>query len=228
MNMIHRFSSFFDRASRSVVVDSRTLTHDSVVVGYNKFASECKPPPRSRGYLRERYTSLRTRSSSAATYDVMKFVRLMTASLTSAIPMLVCETLILLSDAGLQCQVQLAPTDGLDKQLMRSFLMRETIFICEIDQGQGQPTGKIDGGAELIDVTLSENDGDLNSTLPTSFLDVKHTGGGEGSSLHRLRSDKQGHAKLGRFWCMLNGHGRHCTMIARLNGRLIDGLAVRR
>ncbi len=63
----------------------------------------------------------------------MKFVRLMTVSLTSAIHVSVCETLVLLSDAGLQRQVQLAPTDGLDKQLMGSLLMRETLFICEID-----------------------------------------------------------------------------------------------
>jgi hypothetical protein len=81
--------------------------------------------------------------------------------------------LILLRDAGLQCQVQFAPTDGLDKHLMCSRLMRETIFFHEIHEGQSQPTGKIDIGAELMDVTLGEHDRNLNSTLPTPFLDVK-------------------------------------------------------
>jgi len=144
------------------------------------------------------------------------------------VPCFVFETLVLLSDAGLQRQVQLAPTDCLDKQLMSPRLMREANFIREIDKGQGQPTGKINVLAESINLTLGENDGDLNSALPTSFLDVKYTGGSEGSSLHRLRSDKQGYAELGRLWCLLNGHGAHCSMTTDLNGRLIDGFVPRR
>jgi hypothetical protein len=51
--------------------------------------------------------------------------------------------------------------------------MRETIFFQEIHESQSQPTGKIDIAAELIDVTLGERDSNLNSTLPTPFLDVK-------------------------------------------------------
>ena len=102
----------------------------------------------------------------------------------------VSETLVLLSDAGLQRQVQLAPADCLDKQLMGSFLMRWTIFFREIDQGQGQPAGEINVSAEPIDLILGEIDGDLDSALPTPFLDVKYTGVTEGSSLYWLRSDK--------------------------------------
>jgi len=83
-------------------------------------------------------------------------------------------------------------------------------------------------GAERINLTLGDNDGDLDSALPTPFLDVKYTGGGEGSSLHWLRSDKQGHAELGRLWCMLNCHGAHCSMTTDPTGRLIDGLVARR
>ncbi len=89
---------------------------------------------------------------------------------------------------------------------MRSLLMREPIFLCEIDEGQSQPTGKMDVGAELLDVTLAENDSDLDSALPAPFFDVKDTRVGGRSLLHRLRSNKQGHAKLGEGWCMLNGH----------------------
>ena len=140
----------------------------------------------------------------------------------------VCETLVLLSDAGLQRQVQLAPADCLDKQLMGSFLMRWTIFFREIDQGQSQPAGEINVSAEPIDLTLGEIDGDLDSSLPTPFLDVKYTGVSEGCSLYWLRPDKESHAELGRFWCMLNCHGTHCNMITGLNSRLIDGLAARR
>jgi len=111
---------------------------------------------------------------------------------------------------------------------MTPLLIRESIFIREIDQGLGQPTGKIDVGTERIDLTLGENDGDLNTSLPTPFLDVKDTGRGEGSSLHSLRSDKQGHAELGGFWRTLNGHGSHCSMITDLNGLLIDDIVSRR
>ena len=91
---------------------------------------------------------------------------------------------------------------------MRSLLMRDTIFLCEIDQGQSQPTGKMDVGAELIDVTLAENDSDLDPTLPTPFFDVKDTRVDGRSLLYCLRSHKQGYAELGGSWCMLNGHGR--------------------
>jgi hypothetical protein len=136
--------------------------------------------------------------------------------------------LILLRDASLQRQIQFAPTDGLDKQLMCSRLMRETIFFQEIPESQSQPTGEIDIAAELIDVTLGERDSNLNSTLPTPFLDVKDTRAGEGSSLHRLRSDKQGYTELGEFWCMRNCHGAHCSMTTDLNGHHIDGLTARR
>jgi hypothetical protein len=111
---------------------------------------------------------------------------------------------------------------------MSALLRRETILIREIDLGQGQPTRKIDVGNERINLTLGENDGDLNSSLPTPFLDVKDTGGGEGFSLHRLRSDKQGYAELGRFWRTLNYHGSHCSMTSNLNGQLIDGFVSRR
>ena len=79
-----------------------------------------------------------------------------------------------------------------------------------------------------INLTLGEHDGDLDSALPTPLLDVKYTGGSEGSSLHRLRSDKQSHAELGRLWRMLNCHGAYCSMITDLKGRLIDGLVTRR
>jgi hypothetical protein len=72
----------------------------------------------------------------------------------------------------------------LDKQLKGSLLKREPIFICEIDEGQGQPAGEINVSVELIDLTLGENHGDLDSALPTPFLDVKYTGAGEGFPLH--------------------------------------------
>ena len=143
-------------------------------------------------------------------------------------PSVVYETLVLLSDAGLQCEVQLAPTDCLDKQLMGSFLMSAAIFTCEMSESLRQPAGEINVSAELIDLTLGEHDIDLDSALPAPFLDVKDTGGGEGSSLHWLRSDKQGHAELGRSRGMLNGHGAHSSMTAGLSGCLIDGLAARR
>jgi hypothetical protein len=58
---------------------------------------------------------------------------------------------------------------------MGSLLIRETIFLRETHEGQRQPTGKIDIGAEVIDVTLGENDSDLDPSLPTPFLDVKDT-----------------------------------------------------
>ena len=143
-------------------------------------------------------------------------------------PCVVYETLVLLSDAGLQRDVQLAPTDCLDKQFLGSFLMSATIFIWEMSEGQRQPAGEINVSAELIDLTLGEYDVDLDSALPTPFLDVKDTGGGEWSSLHGLRSDKQGHAELGRPWGMRNCHGAHSSMTAGLSGCLIDGLAARR
>ena len=47
---------------------------------------------------------------------------------------------------------------------MGPLLRRDTIFIGEIDQGQGQPTGKVNVGAERINLTLGENHGDLNSS----------------------------------------------------------------
>ena len=143
-------------------------------------------------------------------------------------PYVGCETLVLLSDAGLQHQVQLAPTDCLNKQLMGSFLMRWTIFIREIDQGLGQPAGETHVGVKRIDLALSDRDGDLDPAFPTPFLDIEYTGGGEGSSLHWLRSDKQRHPELRRLWCMLDSHGAHCNMTTDLNGRLIDGLVTRR
>ena len=82
---------------------------------------------------------------------------------------------------------------------MGSFLMRWAIFIREINQGLGQPAGEINFGAEPIDLALSNRDGDLDPALPTPFLDVEYTGGGEGSSLHWLRSDKQRHPELRRI-----------------------------
>jgi len=111
---------------------------------------------------------------------------------------------------------------------MGSFLMRWTIFIREIDQGLGQPAGEINVGAERIDLTLSDSDGDLDPALPTPFLDVEYTGAGEGFSLHWLRSDKQGHPELRGLWCMLDCHGAHCSMTTDLNDRLIDGVVARR
>ena len=67
---------------------------------------------------------------------------------------------------------------------MGSFLMRWAIFIREIDQSLGQPAGEINVGAERINLALSDRDIDLDPALPTPFLDVEYTGGGEGSSLH--------------------------------------------
>jgi len=128
----------------------------------------------------------------------------------------------------LQREVQLAPTDRLDKQLIGSFLMKDTVFSFEIRKGQRQPAGEINVGAKAIDLTLGENNGDLNSALPTPFLDVKHTGVCEGSFLHWLRSDEQGHAELGGFWCMLSCHEVHCSTTTNPNGRLIDGFTARR
>jgi len=59
---------------------------------------------------------------------------------------------------------------------MGSTLMRWTICICEIDQGQGQPAGEIYVDAERINLILGDKDGDLDSALPTPFLDVKYAG----------------------------------------------------
>ena len=63
---------------------------------------------------------------------------------------------------------------------MGSFLMRWAIIIREIDQGLGQPAGKINVGVERINLVLSDLDGDLDPALPTPFLDIEYTGGGEG------------------------------------------------
>ena len=106
---------------------------------------------------------------------------------------------------------------------MGAFLMGETIFIAKIDKRLGQPAGEIHVGAERINLILRDHDGDLDSALPTPLLDVEYTGGSEGSSLHWLRSDKQGHAELRKLWSMLNGHGGHCSTTTRLNGWFIDG-----
>jgi len=197
-------------------------------LGYNKFISNCKPPAAPA------WSTLR--SGRVSQYEVQfrgnvrrDEVRPCDDGVSDrSVPYVVSETLVLLSDTGLQRQVQLAPTDRLDKQFMSALLRRETILIREIDLGQGQPTRKIDVGAERINLTLGENDGDLNSSLPTPFLDVKNTGGGEGFSLHRLRSDKQGHAELGGFGGTLNCHGLHCSMISNLNHRLIDDFVSQR
>ncbi|NWF72539.1 MAG: hypothetical protein HXY51_05745 [Nitrospirae bacterium] len=94
----------------------------------------------------------------------------------------------------------------MNKQLPGSFLIGWTIFVWQISQGPDQPAGEINIGAEPIDLTLIDSDVDLDPALPAPFLDVEYTGIREGSSIHWLRSDKQGHTELGRFWCMLECH----------------------
>src|SRR6266550_906172 len=71
-----------ERAKRQWLTPGYSLTIQRQG-GYNKFNSDCKPPAAPTGVSYGALTSLGTRSSSDAMYDVMKFVRLITVSLTS-------------------------------------------------------------------------------------------------------------------------------------------------
>ena len=104
----------------------------------------------------------------------------------------------------------------MNKQFVRSLLLRGTIFLWEIVQGLRQPVRKGHISVELIDLRVCDRDGDLHATLPTPLLDIEDTRRSEGSSLHRLWSDKQGYTKLRRFWSMLDGHAAYCSMIVDL------------
>ena len=98
-------------------------------MGYNKFISDCKPPaaPAWSVLWSGNVFQHEVQFSSDVRGDEVRPLEYSVSDFSD--PCIVCETLILLSDAGLQRQVQLAPTDGLDKQLMGTFPMRETIFI---------------------------------------------------------------------------------------------------
>ena len=62
------------------------------------------------------------------------------------------ETLILLSDAGLQQQVQFAPAECLNEQLLRALFRRRPVFRRESRKRVLKPLREFECPAELIDL----------------------------------------------------------------------------
>lgn len=106
------------------------------------------------------------------------------------------ETLILLTDAGLQQQVQFAPAESLYEQFLRAHLIRRAVFSRESRKRMLKPLREFEGSAEVVDLRLCEFDRHLYTTFPAALFDVVDRGLNEGFSLHRFRTDEKCHAKL--------------------------------
>ena len=120
------------------------------------------------------------------------------------------ETLILLTDAGLQQEIQLAPCKGLNEQVVRPLMILGTLLRRNRSERRLQPLREADSGAELVDLCLVQFNRHLDSTLPAAFFYVVDGRVSEGFSLHLLRSHEQRHTELRRIEPRVDGHGRHC------------------
>lgn len=106
------------------------------------------------------------------------------------------ETLVLLSDAGLQQQMQFAPREGLNEQFLRPLTIQGALFCSHHGERRVQPLREADGSAELINLGLMQFHRHLDPALPATFFDVIDGRVGEGFTLHLLRSDEQRHTEL--------------------------------
>jgi len=106
------------------------------------------------------------------------------------------ETLIFLSDAGLQQQIQLAPGEGLNQEFLCTVTIGRTFFLRSRRKRLFQPFRKADDPAETVNLRLVHFDRHLDPTSPAAFVDVIDRGLGEGLSLHRLWAYEQRDTKL--------------------------------
>lgn len=106
------------------------------------------------------------------------------------------ETLVLLGDAGLQQQIQLAPGKGLNEQVLCPLIILRTCFHRDGSKRGFQPLRKAYGLAELVDLCLVQFNRDLDPTLPAAFFHVIDGRVSEGFPLHLLWADEQRYPEL--------------------------------
>src|SRR5262245_47721675 len=133
---------------------------------YNKFDGACKPPTRNQNDW----------SSARMVWEKIKFCRDMRRDEVSPIggtsvqfgnECVGGETLILLSDAGLQQQIQLAPREGLNQQFLRPLMVERNLSGRNHLECRFKPLRKADRIAKLVDLYLGQFNCHLNATLPT-------------------------------------------------------------
>src|SRR4029079_5137544 len=82
------------------------------------------------------------------------------------------ETLVLLSDAGLQQQIKLEPGQGLYQQFWCPLMRDGTFLRGSHGESRLQPLREADGVAELVDLYLVQFHRHLDPALPAALLSV--------------------------------------------------------
>lgn len=105
------------------------------------------------------------------------------------------DSLIFLSQAHLQPEIELAPTNGLCKEIRYAFLVVRMLAGVECRQTFCQSISKayfLSKNRQLVGPHL---DRDLNARFPTPFFHVEHAGQHVGMSLNRVRPEEERDAK---------------------------------
>jgi hypothetical protein len=101
------------------------------------------------------------------------------------------DSLIFLSQTSLQSESQLAPTNGLCKEIHYPFLIVMPLAGIERRQTPRESIGKAYLLAKHRQLFGAHLDRNLNARFPTSFFHVEHTGQHVGLSLNRLRPEEE-------------------------------------
>lgn len=103
------------------------------------------------------------------------------------------NSLVFLSQAGLQAEVQFAASDGLSKEIGHTAFVDGPFVRSERQKTRRESIGEVNPATERRQLAPADFDRDLNSSPPASFLHVEDAGLDVRVPIHRIRPEEQCH-----------------------------------